>query len=407
MSRPRQSPLFMRRVLVSCFTAIVCMSALISVSTGVAAFQNTVGVVTFTADGRFAVAGADGYVYFWDVGTGSFQFRLDCLNDGTFFIVFSPDGRFVACGGETMTVWNLNTRRRWHTLSTAFENETCSAYGAWVNQVVFSPDSRYLLRASELGASVFDMRTGKLVRQFGAHADSSVLCAPGGDDTLKRTGVERAAISPNGRYVLLWGAGRGAELYDWQSGTLLHRFAQGIAMLTDRITSTNETWNLAIYSHAWFSPDSRRVLLHDNTHLLAWDINSSETRLKLPYEPHSFARFTPDGTQIMVIAPTVTHFYDAVTGTVGEGQPDRALRYMLRFGGTFAGSTTSRSRRNVVIVDVITRSEILLAAAHTTMANFGAFSPDGRVLITADLYHVRLFDTRNGGLLHDLGIVPR
>jgi WD40 repeat protein len=320
-------------------------------------------------------------------------------------VSFSPDGRFLACGGETLTVWNLNTRRRWHVLETSFENETCSAYGALTFQVMFSPDSRYLLRASDLGADVFDTRAGKLMRHFGTHADPSALCAQDGGATLDRVRVERATISPDGQFVLLWGVQRGVALYHWRTGQPLHQFDRGVEVLTDQVYSLTKSWNPPMIPDGTFSPDSRRILLRHADRVLVWDIDTQAAHFTLPVTGNEFARFTPDGAQVVVISTTQTRFYDAEMGMPEDGTLTGAPRYVLRFEGAFYDPQVKAPTRRLFIVDVVTRTEIQVSPDHTKAANIGALSPDGRLLLTGDLgYLVRLFDATTGTHLHDLDL---
>ena len=79
-----------------------------------------------------------------------------------------------------------------------------------VDGVAFSPDGEHIVVASDMGAWVFDVETGSLVRTFSGHL-SEVTCM---------------AFSPDGRRVLTGSEDDTAKLWDMRTGALIQIFEQ-------------------------------------------------------------------------------------------------------------------------------------------------------------------------------------
>lgn len=78
-----------------------------------------------------------------------------------------------------------------------------------LGRAAYSPDGKHVLTCGVVGAFLWDIQTGKVVRTFSGH---TML-------------VASIAFSPDGSKVLTGGLDRTAELWDASNGTLLRTFS--------------------------------------------------------------------------------------------------------------------------------------------------------------------------------------
>jgi len=143
---------------------------------------------------------------------GTIRFRQ---GDGINNSAISPDGRLLATTAHrTVAVWEIATGRRLHLLN-------CDVSREWSSPTVaFSPDGKLLACASEfdVGARIWDMATGKLVRTIGTKSAwfrPPMLWQPGPGSVLW--------FSPHGKELLLYDNWTIA-VYDPQTGARLREF---------------------------------------------------------------------------------------------------------------------------------------------------------------------------------------
>jgi WD40 repeat protein/outer membrane murein-binding lipoprotein Lpp len=115
--------------------------------------------VAFSPDGSLLAAAADGHgVDLWDVATKRVVHSITEVR--TCALAFSPDGRFLALGGEyRVLLWDLSTDAPW---SGALAD--ADAEGGETVWLAFSPDGKRLAAArTDHGVSVWDVSTGAVV----------------------------------------------------------------------------------------------------------------------------------------------------------------------------------------------------------------------------------------------------
>jgi hypothetical protein len=125
----------------------------------------TINDVVFSPDGRLAASGGDDKtVRVWDVGTGAELHKLEGHAERVVCLCFCPDGRHVVSGSadKTLRMWDITTGKE----TRRFEGHT-AVLGYWGVRV--TPDGKRLLSAGSVPDKtlrVWDTETGKELRQF-------------------------------------------------------------------------------------------------------------------------------------------------------------------------------------------------------------------------------------------------
>jgi WD40 repeat protein len=156
--------------------------------------------LALSPDGRYALScGADDTVRLWDVATGAEVRRF--AQQAPTAVAFSPDGRLVLTGSrDCLRAWDARTGQ---------EVRSAVRAGAIDSFLIFSPDG--LLAVGTDGAdlpALWDTDSGEFLRTF---------------QPLEPGRTFGAAFSPDGRR-LLSGWGTNAGLWDVGSGRLLRQY---------------------------------------------------------------------------------------------------------------------------------------------------------------------------------------
>ncbi|MBO4255751.1 helix-turn-helix domain-containing protein [Streptomyces griseorubiginosus] len=314
-------------------------------------------------------------------------------------VAFAPDGRLLATAGAYGTVQ----------LRRAGDHRTTATFAVpgRVRSVAFSPDGRTLAATSTdgpvriWGTADHRLRTVLPAATQGAHAlaydprgRTLAVAADDGTVQLWNTGaghptevrlvghtgrVNTLAYAPDGRTLVSGGSDRTVRLWDTDRG-------RPMAVLRGH---TDEVLGVA------FAPDGRSVASGgvDRTVRL-WDVAAHRATAVLTghSDDVNAVAYTPDGTTVVSAGGDgTTRLWDVRSGrpaAILAGHTDYVMSVAVNATGTTLA--TGGFDQSVVLWDL--RGPVLTARPFTEVSQ-AAYSPDGKLLATADADHtLRLWD---------------
>jgi WD40 repeat protein/beta-lactamase regulating signal transducer with metallopeptidase domain len=188
--------------------------------------------VKFSRDGRLAVtASHDKTVRIWDLESGRTLHVLTGHTEWVRGADFTPDARRVVSAGRdaTVRVWDVEKGTELKRIDLPKEQaDAPSSPKEWIDALALSPDGKRVAAPQGSVVRIFDVETGRQLRQLEGHPAS----------------VMGVAWSPDGKTLLSGSYDRTARLWDMETGRELHVFRD------------HRNWVWAV----GFSPDGRRIL---------------------------------------------------------------------------------------------------------------------------------------------------
>ena len=350
------------------------------------------GNVAYSPDGtRLAIAGSIG-IWIYDAHTGEevdfykshgsvggwrtdYEFRnIPRGHKGRIYSVcYSPDGKTLASGGDTIVLWDVTAGMQKAVLTSLLN-------GTSVRCLSFSPDNRFLASGHRDGMIVlWDVASGHHKSDFPKHSGA----------------IYSINFSPDGK---TFASGSGYELWLWDvtSGKQKPFFVEPV---TSYINSDgNEVLGNPTVFDLSFSPDGKKLATghRDNTVRL-WDVKTR--KIKNIYKGHTdfvrSVRFSPDGkTLISGSWDKTVRLWDIATGkqkAVFKGHLDEIMDVAYSVDGK---TIVSRGGWDGVrLWDVNTEKQKLTLKGHTTRMNSVVYSPDHSIIASGhDDNTVRLWD---------------
>lgn len=348
-----------------------------------------------------------GNVRLWDAATGEQLRILRGPRGSVSHPTFSPDGRWVAAGGEhaTVRVWDV---------ATGALRMVLTGHEAYTIRLEFSPDGSHLATASADGtARIWSLATGDTAVTLRGHEFEVVDVAFSPDGTKVATagedGTFRLWDATSGRHLRTFHAATTVTAVDYSSdGTRIATAGlDGIARVWDAETGREL---LALAGHAGavfdvaFTPNGERVLTGggDGTTRL-WDVSASGGRdwITVPAAKNIFVdvAFSPDGARFAAPAePAGVRVWDTETGdeviTLTGDEPKLSGVAFSPDGTKLAAVTGETSAPPVWDVET---GKLLFTLRGPRAARAVAFSPDGALLVTSSRDGTaRLWDAATG-----------
>jgi WD40 repeat protein len=224
----------------------------------------TIGSLELSADGRFALVGSTGTIYYIVVESGQILEAFRGHNQPVRAVAFAGDGKHV------YTASNDGSARQWQ-LAGGKEVQQFRVEERWARGVVELAGGRIVTADSKGLIQVWDVASGQALKQI----DTGPVW------------VSSMTVAADRRHILLGTAKKGVMLWDLETGQRLRTFEGH----DDEIQEIS------------FSPDGQQLLTasFDGTVRL-WDFASGQPARTLCTQDELFwtARFSPDGKLIAV-----------------------------------------------------------------------------------------------------------
>jgi WD40 repeat protein len=360
--------------------------------------------IAFSPDGKMLVTGGGDKVRLWDL-SGNLLQTLDLGDIQS--IKFSQDGQFIIVGGyERLDRDFLPVTHIWEVNGGKFVRKLPGAMA-----LVASDES--LLVTVKPHIKGWDLKTGEPRFRYGAHKE----------------GINQAALSMDGRYLLTGSIDQTAILWNANTGEFLKEFrekgrVESVAISSDNhyvvlgtsrgavtVWDTHTEQRINVFQRppdaysspttVDISPDNKMILTSYYTNMsIVWDLQSG---MELSAFIGKQAAFSRDSKSVLLGTSLGSMWIrDVQTRKVIQLFPDHAKQItslaFSRDGRFVVSSSWDRTTRVWN-----TSGGLLQTLVHNESVSVAAISPDGKMIISGDeTGFVYFWDVATGKLLHAL-----
>ena len=372
--------------------------------------------VAFSPDGEIVAATYDDRIMFWEAATGQLIRQIDSTVNRQ-KIAFNPNGdQFATIGSEErsrLVIWDFATGE----VLREFER------GSYIEDLVYTPDGSTILIASQTGLlTLLDAQTGGVVREFQEYLGTSA------------GRLRYIALSPDGTRVVA--ASYGTELlpvWDFETGELLENYSYGsvlalafhpqddtiligdfsllrtIDLQTGAVLRSNTGHSRGILNLAITSDGSRAVTTGADEIIRVWDLQGGQILRRFTSSQASLGEvsLSPDGRTMLVgSADGTLTLWDVETGEeirrFVDDQPITSVKFSPDGGKALIGAGYLNAEKvesgHIILWDVETGAEIRRFSSQPYAVEVVAFSPDGRLAVSAGEGAMAiLWDVETGG----------
>jgi RNA polymerase sigma factor (sigma-70 family) len=388
--------------------------------------KGAVNAVAFSHDSAaLASVGDDETVRVWDAATGKNVKTLTGHRDRVLTVAFAPSGKSLASrsGDNTIRLWDLDSGKTTRSIERPVLPYVVNPLGN--SAISFLPDGKYLAAADSRGTRTYDIASGEEMRYFSNGSYDGAA----------------SVVSPDGKLLATGGYGQRIRVWDAATGKELTKAAghQGpvtaIVFSPDRKTlatgsrdRTVRLWDVAsgaerhkLTGHSGavsllrFSPDGKHLATasgEQNDRTVSW------WNVKTGVEEYQFHGHTggiealgvsADGKQVSVMTKEGT----LTVWDTASGEQVRQVKGMRLFNAAFApdGRTLAfqlGTQAELKIWDT-TKEGAVRSLEGQAVNNFPrmAFSPDGRLLLTAGFTNtIDILDVASGKSVRHLTRPP-
>jgi WD40 repeat protein len=348
--------------------------------------------LSFSPDNTLLAVGGEEAVVLWDLAAQKERCRLS--DRYAHWIAFAPDGKTLACsGGVAIRLWDVTTAQQLHHRP-GHEDK--------VSSLSVSPDGKVVASVAwnDPAVRLWDAATGKPTRSLKGHDCS----------------VRSCGFSSDGKWVLAGGMSDGT-VHLWEAATGREGRTFVVEDLSGGPPRLSDVFSFRL------SPDGANLAaVHLNYgkqpnhyQLSVWDARTGKILARRSLPEDFQCRFTPDGKGVaMRTTSNGLTIQETLTGreivTIprsrenssrtmpGGGTPFRPVAFSpngMLVAFLFEQLTGGHQVRGIAVVEAATGKEVLCIDSRIGFAEF-EFSPDGRVLATADADAIRLWDVATG-----------
>ncbi len=339
-----------------------------------------VTVARFDEGGTRVVTGSrDGVTRVWDVATGARLLELRGHRGAVNAAMFAPaQPEVVVTAGVdgTARVWDA-------TVGPLF-----TGYPEWLNSASFSADGRLVVGAGADGVA--------RVWPAGGGAQVAELAEPRLDQA-PRPPLSSAAFSRDGRYVVTGDDDGTVHVWDRGAG---NRPVASVTIAPDGVNAVA------------FDPEGKRVVIAGAGNVVRiweWEADQPPRRLGEHDGPVTDAVFSPDGTRVLTASEDGTaRVWDAASGALLQMLTGHVARVSSAAFDPLGELVVTTSADRTARVWEVATGQVAVLVGHESDLTDAAFSSDGRYVATgASDGTVGIWEARTGRNLALLAIHSR